>query len=81
MSTGRVKAAGASAKGAVLIGHNHKLPGAFNFSVAHYDYHTARGVRLEGRGVTPDYVIKKRLRNYVEARDPDMEFLMGLMTK
>jgi len=59
--------------GGVLQGTQYNLAHGFTLDVARGDYHTVQGVRLEGRGVTPDELVQVTMKDYLEDRDPDLE--------
>jgi len=76
-SRGRI--VGRQSSGAVLNAKRRNLPGGFYSDIAHSDYRTSRGVRLEGRGVFPDGVVELTLRDFIENRDADLDFIRELL--
>jgi C-terminal processing protease CtpA/Prc len=43
------------------------------------DYHTAKGVRLEGRGVIPDVVVDLTVRDFREDKDAVLDRVRMLL--
>jgi len=48
-------------------------PNGFRTKIPIRDYQTAKGIRLEGRGVKPDEPVELTMRDFVEDRNPDLE--------
>jgi len=67
--SGRGVVVGQQSKGGVLAATHYKLPNGFDLHVALMDYHTAKGVRLEGRGVIPDVVVDLTINDFRENKD------------
>jgi carboxyl-terminal processing protease len=67
--TGRGIVIGQRTQGGVLLGTHYKLPNRFDLHVALMDYHTAKGIRLEGRGVIPDVVVDLTVKDFRENKD------------
>ena len=60
--------------GCVLaIRSRHALPDGGVLDVSEFDYHTADGVRLEGRGVRPNEITTLQRRDLYEGRDRTIE--------
>jgi carboxyl-terminal processing protease len=79
--SGRGVVIGCPSSGAVLGNINYDLPDGFKVSVPIRDYRTAKGIRLEGRGVLPDEPVNLTMRDFVENRDPDLERVRELLQK
>ena len=62
------------------MNYEHGLPNGFKASIAIRDYQTAKGVRLEGRGVIPDQPVKLTMSDFMERRDPDLERVHDLIS-
>ena len=67
--TGRGVVIGQPTKGGVLGATHYKLPNGFDIHIAIWDYHTANGIRLEGRGVIPDVAVDLTAKDFRENRD------------
>ena len=67
--SGRGIVIGQQSKGGVLGATHYKLPNGFDIHVALMDYHTAKGVRLEGRGVIPDMIVNLTVKDFREDKD------------
>jgi carboxyl-terminal processing protease len=67
--SGRGVVVGQQSKGGVLGATHYKLPNGFDLHVALMDYHTAKGTRLEGRGVIPDVAVDLTVKDFQEGRD------------
>jgi carboxyl-terminal processing protease len=68
--TGRGIVVGQRSRGVVLLGNHFKLPNQFDLHLAVGDYHTAKGIRLEGRGVIPDVAVDDlTVKDFRENRD------------
>ena len=60
--------------GCVLaIRNRHALPDGGVLDVSEFDYHTADGVRLEGRGVKPNEVSTLKRQDLYAGRDRTLE--------
>jgi len=59
--------------GAILLGREYKLSQGFTADVAWANYFTAKNVRLEGRGVTPDEPVNYTFKDFRENNDKDMD--------
>ena len=71
---------GSTTCGCVLaIRSRHKLPDGGVLDVSEFDYHTAGGVRLEGRGVKPNAVTTLRRQDLYEGRDRTLEVAKSLL--
>jgi carboxyl-terminal processing protease len=67
--SGRGIVIGQPSKGGVLGATHYKLPNGFDIHVALMDYHTAKGVRLEGRGVIPNVAVDLTIKDFREDKD------------
>jgi carboxyl-terminal processing protease len=68
---GGARVVGEPTCGCVLaIRTRHPLADGGLLDVSEMDYHTARGVRLEGAGVAPDETVTPTRRDIAEGRDP-----------
>lgn len=66
--------------GCVLaIRNRHALPDGGVLDVSEFDYHTADGIRLEGRGVRPNEVTTLKRRDLYEGRDRTLEAAKSLL--
>jgi carboxyl-terminal processing protease len=70
--TGRGIVVGRKSIGAVLGNLNYGLPNGFKVSIPIRGYQTAKGVRLEGRGVIPDAPVALTMKDFIERRDSDL---------
>jgi carboxyl-terminal processing protease len=71
---GRARVIGATTCGCVLaIRNRHPLPDGGILDVSEFDYRTAGGVRLEGRGIKPDETISPTRNDIYSRRDPALE--------
>lgn len=70
---GRAVVVGARTPGAVLISQNTTLPDGGRLSLSRADFVTARGVRLEKRGVTPDIVVETSPEDRLTGRDAALD--------
>jgi len=77
--TGRGVVVGQQSNGGVLLGNHFKLPNGFDLHIAVADYHTAKGIRLEGRGVIPDVVVVQTVKDIRENRDSVLERVNQLL--
>lgn len=68
---GRGRIIGETSCGCVLgIRQRHALPDGGALDVSEMDYHTARGIRLEGAGLAPDEEISPTREDLRRGRDP-----------
>jgi carboxyl-terminal processing protease len=68
--------------GCVLaIRNRHALPDGGVLDVSEFNYHTAQGVRLEGRGIKPDRVVAIRRRDLYSRRDAAIELARTVLDK
>jgi carboxyl-terminal processing protease len=77
--SGRGIVVGQQSKGGVLGATHYKLPNGFDIHVALMDYHTAKGVRLEGRGVIPDVAVDLTIKDFRENRDAVLDRVRQLL--
>ncbi|HEX5966713.1 MAG TPA: S41 family peptidase [Pyrinomonadaceae bacterium] len=71
---GRARVIGTGTCGCVLaIRNRHPLPDGGVLDVSEFDYRTAAGVRLEGRGIKPDETITLTRNDIYTRRDPALE--------
>ena len=71
---GRARVIGAATCGCVLaIRNRHPLPDGGILDVSEFDYRTAGGVRLEGRGIKPDETISATRNDIYSRRDAALE--------
>jgi carboxyl-terminal processing protease len=77
--TGRGIIVGRTSKGGVLGAMHYKLPNSIDLHVPLYDFHTAKGVRLEGRGVIPNEAVTQTAKDFREDRDVDLERVIQLL--
>jgi carboxyl-terminal processing protease len=71
--SGRGTLIGRQSRGEVLKAVYVGLSSGFKLQVPIQDYRTAKGIRLEGRGVTPDLAVTYTLQDFLQNRDPDLE--------
>ena len=70
---------GSETCGCVLaIRSRHTLPDGGVLDVSEFDYRTADGIRLEGRGITPNEVTTLKRQDLYAGRDPTMEVAKSL---
>lgn len=79
--SGRGIVIGRQSRGAVLASKSYGLPNGFSVTIPIRDYRTAKGMRLEGRGVIPDTPVNLTMQDFVENRDPDLGVARGLLRK
>jgi len=79
--SGRATVVGRQSSGEVLAKYVQGLPNGFKASIAIRDYLTAKGVRLEGRGVTPDEPVKLTMKDFLENHDSDLDQVSQLLKK
>jgi carboxyl-terminal processing protease len=77
--SGRGIVVGQRSKGGVLGATHYKLPNGFDLHVALMDYHTVKGVRLEGRGVIPDVAVDLTIKDFREDRDAVLDRVRQLL--
>jgi carboxyl-terminal processing protease len=71
---GRARVIGAGTCGCVLaIRNRHPLPDGGILDVSEFDYRTAAGIRLEGRGIKPDETVTATRHDIYSRRDPALE--------
>jgi carboxyl-terminal processing protease len=70
----RARVIGTGTCGCVLaIRNRHALPDGGLLDVSEFDYRTAGGIRLQGRGVTPDQLTPLTRHDLYSRRDPALE--------
>ena len=73
---------GSATCGCVLaIRTRHPLPDGGVLDVSEFDYRTADGVRLEGRGITPNEVTTLKRQDLYAGRDRTMEVAKSLFRR
>jgi carboxyl-terminal processing protease len=73
---------GSATCGCVLaIRNRHPLPDGGVLDVSEFDYRTAEGVRLEGRGITPNEVTTLKRQDLYAGRDRTMEVAKSLFRR
>jgi carboxyl-terminal processing protease len=76
----RAQVIGSETCGCVLaIRNRHALPDGGVLDVSEFDYRTADGVRLEGRGVSPNEVTTLRRQDLYAGRDRSMEVAKSVL--
>jgi carboxyl-terminal processing protease len=76
----RAQIIGRETCGCVLaIRNRHSLPDGGVLDVSEFDYRTAQGVRLEGRGIKPDRTVTLRRRDLYDRRDPALEVSKSIL--
>lgn len=70
---GRAVIVGEQTPGSVLISSISELPDGGQLTLSRADFVTAGGVRLEGRGVTPDIVVESTIDDRRAGRDPALD--------
>jgi carboxyl-terminal processing protease len=71
---------GATSCGCVLaIRNRHGLPDGGVLDVSEFNYHTRRGVRLEGRGIKPDFVTTIKRSDLYAGRDQTLELAKSVL--
>ncbi len=71
--TGRAKIVGETSAGQILVSIFEKLPTGAIFQYAFSDYKSPKSVLIEGRGVTPDTIVKHTRQTLLENRDAPLE--------
>jgi carboxyl-terminal processing protease len=79
--TGRGIVAGQTSAGEVLGAMNYNLPSGFGLHLAILDYHSAKGMRLEGRGVQPNVPVSSTARDFRENKDPVLDRVLQLLQR
>lgn len=79
--TGRALVVGRQSDGDVLGSLSYSLSHSFRVNIPIWDYQTAKGIRLEKRGVTPDERVPLTLKDFLENRDLDLEHAQKLLQK
>lgn len=76
----RARVIGAGTCGCVLaIRNRHPLPDGGLLDVSEFDYRTAAGVRLEGRGIKPDETVPLTRRDIYSRRDAALETAKNIL--
>ena len=70
---GRAVVVGETSLGAALPSVFLKLPTGARFQYAIADFQSPKGVRVEGRGVTPDIEVRLTRKALLQGRDPQIE--------
>jgi carboxyl-terminal processing protease len=78
--TNRVRVLGANTCGCVLAISRNSLPDGGLLDLSIMDYRTAKGTRLEAKGVAPDEAIASTRRDLQTNRDPALERALVLVT-
>ena len=77
---GRATVVGRPTAGAVIVSRTYPLPGGGRLQVPVQDYRGLDGLRLEGRGVTPDHAVETPSLDDLRAgRDPDLDQALALI--
>lgn len=76
---GRAVIVGEKTPGVVLISQDSPLPDGGSLSLSRADFVTSGGVRLEGRGVTPDILAPTTLADRRAGRDPGLEAALAAL--
>jgi carboxyl-terminal processing protease len=78
----RARVIGSGTCGCVLaIRNRHPLPDGGILDVSEFDYRTAAGVRLEGRGIKPDETITPTRNDIYTRRDAALEVARRVLNK
>jgi carboxyl-terminal processing protease len=77
--SGRGIIVGRQTMGAVLNAKRRQLGNGFYSVVAHSDFKTTNGIRLEGRGVSPEYPVTATIKDFREKRDLDLDRVRELL--
>jgi carboxyl-terminal processing protease len=77
--SGRGILVGRQTMGAVLNAKRRQLPNGFYSNVGHSDFKTTKGIRLEGRGVSPDKPVTQTIEDFRENRDLDLDRVRELL--
>ena len=79
---GRARVVGTETCGCVLaIRNRHALPDGGILDVSEFDYRTASGVRLEGRGIRPDKATSLTRADIYSRQDRALELAKGMLNK
>ncbi|HTG85879.1 MAG TPA: S41 family peptidase, partial [Pyrinomonadaceae bacterium] len=79
---GRARVIGAATCGCVLaIRNRHPLPDGGLLDVSEFDYRTANGTRLEGRGIKPDETISSTRKDIYSRRDAALEVALRSLNR
>ena len=79
---GRARVIGAGTCGCVLaIRNRHPLPDGGILDVSEFDYRTAAGERLEGRGIKPDKTISATRNDIYSRRDAALEVARDVLNR
>jgi carboxyl-terminal processing protease len=63
---------GRNTRGQVLLAKDYDLGYGYSATIAHHDYYTSAGARIEGRGVLPDEQVSLRIDDFRQGRDADL---------
>jgi C-terminal processing protease CtpA/Prc len=67
-------------RGVVLLGNHFTLPNQFDLHLSVGDHHTAKGIRLERRGVIPDIAVDEiTVKDFRENRAPVLDRILQLL--
>lgn len=75
----RATLVGRRTAGAVIVSRTYPLPGGGKLQVPVQDYRGLDGLRLEGRGVTPDVAVAPSLDDLRAGRDPDLQAALATL--
>jgi carboxyl-terminal processing protease len=78
---GRVRVVGESTCGCVLAINRHSLPDGGLLDLSVMDYRTAKGTRLEAKGVAPDEPVTPTRRDLLAGRDPALERALAFIAQ
>lgn len=76
---GRGKIIGQKSAGEVLNGITKSLSNGLKLYIAIRDYKTAKGIRLEGKGVTPDIVVPLIIEDFRKQHDAALEKALEIL--
>ena len=77
--SGRGKIVGQKSAGEVLNGITKSLSNGLKLYIAIRDYKTAKGIRLEGKGVTPDIEVPLTVEDFRKQRDTVLEKALEIL--
>jgi carboxyl-terminal processing protease len=77
--SGRGKIVGQKSAGEVLNGITKSLSNGLKLYVAVRDYKTVKGIRLEGKGVTPDIVVPLIIEDFRKQHDAALEKALEIL--
>jgi carboxyl-terminal processing protease len=80
-SIGRARIVGTRTAGGALPAVLERLPGGDVMQYAIGDFTTARGDRIEGRGVVPDTIVTTTRADLLDGRDPALEAALAWISK